>query len=184
MGVTAASADTPDTFEIFKFVTRTPVNPGQAAQRPPFQAQFTPPQAAGGGAGDASSSSGADADATRRTADQLDEILRRLQAQGQALDDLLAQDLVQRSNAMQDRVQELRAQVATSEQLQALGRRLTQLESTLGVLGKDIREKDYSSHFSELTNSLNSRHEAILEYLPEKMHTGASCSGLVDSERC
>ena len=60
--------------------------------------------------------------------------------------------------------------MAKADQVVTLQQKVQSLEEALTTLRKEFGEKDYTPHFNDLRAGLNARHEAMLEYLPEKMH--------------
>lgn len=72
----------------------------------------------------------------------------------------------------QIRMEELHSSVAKMDQIRALESKMQSLEKSLDDLRKEIEKKDYTTHFQHIHNSLDAGHERILEFLPDKVHTG------------
>ena len=68
------------------------------------------------------------------------------------------------------RMDEVLSQMAKAEQVTGLQHKFQSLEESVSTLRKEVGEKDYTAHFNDLRAGLNARHEAMLDYLPEKMH--------------
>ena len=161
-GLTAASAETPDSFEVFRFATTalsSSTTPPPPANNPtgenygsPQQQQQPPPPVPPVGGGDGGGT-------MAQQAYKLDEILR------------VVRDTQSQNVETRRLVEGQLAGMAKADQMAALQAKVISLEASLAALRKDVGEKDYTSHFNDLRAGLNARHDAMLEYLPEKMHT-------------
>ena len=95
----------------------------------------------------------------------------RIQSQAQAAHSIF-RELLQNSGNTQIRMEELHNSVAKTDQIRALESKVQSLENSLNDLRKEIEKKDYSGHFQSIHNSLDAGHEKMLEFLPDKVHTG------------
>ena len=170
-GITADTQETPDSVEIFKFITQdTPT----AAQIPAHNEQQQQlhheedehweyesdgmPQIH-----DTIASSIRDQQA------QFADLHDRLQVITHAIDNLF-KDLTRHGSRVTTRMEDLNAQLAKIQHI-------TQLESRIGELENKIQQmrgeqKDWTGHFQQIENSLKTRHDALLAGLPESMGDG------------
>ncbi|KAL8819383.1 MAG: hypothetical protein Q9223_002171 [Gallowayella weberi] len=156
-GISAASADTPDSFEVYKFVTSAAPGITRELPRrdpPPHQ---PPPASNPGAANNDHGSRGAPSDA--QFASQVTDLQNRLQTLSQSLDNVFreVQQLASKSEA---RHQELSHKFGSREQLSALDTRIQSIENTL---------RDFSGHFSNIHSSLKDSHSTLNEGLTQHM---------------
>lgn len=155
-GLTAASAETADSFEIYKFslftsrsITR---EEPRRAQPPPVgqpdnreNAPPPPPQA--------------QAPPTGLSDAQFEDFRSRLQAMTQSIDSI-AQEIKQLADKSEGRHQELSRKIIAADRLNSMDQRLQGIE-------KNVRE--YQGQFSSLQNTLRDSHSSIVEGLPKHM---------------
>ncbi|KAJ5894705.1 hypothetical protein N7495_006396 [Penicillium taxi] len=144
-GLTAATPENPDSFEIFKFVLEaTPTqipNQGSAPQQQFVRQEqvVTPP--VGDGNNDVLNK-------------QFGDLGGRLQVQNQATNNIL---------------QEIKAQSAknseTKDAVASLDARLQRIEDLLQSIQRDLEGKDYGSRFNQLHDTLRSSHLSLSESL-------------------
>ncbi|KAL8681565.1 MAG: hypothetical protein Q9186_002305 [Xanthomendoza sp. 1 TL-2023] len=156
-GISAASADTPDSFEIYKFVTSAAPGITRELPRrdpPPHQ---PPPASNPGAANNNHGSRGSSSDA--QFTSQLTDLQNRLQTVSHALDNVFreVQQLASKSEA---RHQDLSHKVVSSEQLSAMDTRIQSIESTL---------RGFSGQFSNIHSSLKDSHSTLNEGLTQQM---------------
>ena len=172
-GITAASSETPDSFEIFKFVTSVPSSsiPQQPLREkiPPQQQQQVPIQ------DNSRSSSQAIEDALASSISsqeaQFADLHNRIQHHGHAID-IVYSEVQRTAERLQGRVEELHRELAKMEQIRPLESRIAGLENSISALRAEFSKRDYTAQFNEIHNSLKVRHDAILSDLPEKMGHG------------
>ncbi|KAL8841463.1 MAG: hypothetical protein Q9170_000926 [Blastenia crenularia] len=155
-GVSAASADTPDSFEIYKFVTSTA--PGITRELPKHEAPSQQPPPAsnpGGQTGDQGSQTSSNAQFVVQFAD----LQNRLQAISQSLDKVFGevQQLASKSDV---RHQDLSHRVTSNEQLNTLNQRIQSIENTL---------QSYQGQFSSIHGVLKDSHSTLNEGLTQQM---------------
>ncbi|KAI4107197.1 MAG: hypothetical protein L6R37_001774 [Teloschistes peruensis] len=157
-GISAASADTPDSFEVYKFVASTPTGITRELPRrnPPSQQPLHPasnPGAAVNGQDSRSSTSDV------QLAAQVTDLQNRLQSMSQQVDNVFreVQQLVSKFEA---RHQELAHKITSNEQLNALDRRVQSFEDTL---------RSYEGHFSSIQGALKDSHSTLNEGLTQHM---------------
>ena len=156
-GITAASAETADSFEVNKFVVSTAQGvareePGRV-QSPTREQQynnFAPP-------------GGAAAPVPIDHTPQFQDVNSRLESMARQFDSLLQEfrSLGDRSEA---RHQELSRNAMSADKLNAMDRRLEGIENTV---------KDYQRQFSSLQNIMRDSHSSITENLPKHMTDSA-----------
>ncbi|KAL9586923.1 MAG: hypothetical protein Q9212_000595 [Teloschistes hypoglaucus] len=157
-GISAASADTPDSFEVYKFVASTPTGITRELPRRNPPSQQPPPPASNAGAavnGQDSRSSSSDI----QLAAQVTDLQNRLQSMSQQVDNVFreVQQLVSKFEA---RHQELAHKITSNEQLSALDRRVQSFEDTL---------RSYEGHFSSIQGALKDSHSTLNEGLTQHM---------------
>ncbi|KAJ6119735.1 hypothetical protein N7523_004015 [Penicillium sp. IBT 18751x] len=161
-GITAATPENPDSFEIFKFILESasgqsaPVYQNNAPQQP-VQNQAppaNPPPVASAGR------NGLDAS----IAAQFVDLGGRLQLANKATNTIL-QDMRSQAAKSESRHAELQQNLATKSDLAALDARLQRIETLLQSVQRDIQGRDYSGSFSQLHDTLRSSHLSLTESL-------------------
>jgi mannose-binding lectin 1 len=163
-GVTAASADTPDTYEVYKFVTTTsssiareeprrnqqpPQQQQQYQQPPPYQQQQPYQQHY------------EDTQASQYTNQeaQFADLHNRLQIMAHAIDNI--QHAVSKlSDSSEGRHQEIARNVMSGDQLNAMDQRIQGIERTV---------RDYQKEFSNLQSVLKDTHGNLMQSIPAHM---------------
>ena len=151
-GLTAASAETADSFEIYKFSLFTSRS---ITREEPRRAQ--PPPA---GQPDSRENPPPSPQTQTPLSDaQFDELRSRLQAMAQSIDSI-AQEVKQLADKSESRHQELSRKIIAADRLNSMDQRLQGIE-------KNVRE--YQGQFSSLQNTLRDSHSSIVEGLPKHM---------------
>ncbi|MCJ1390128.1 hypothetical protein MMC18_002986 [Xylographa bjoerkii] len=142
-GITAASSDTPDSFEIYKFVLSTTAT--YAREEPRQQIQNAPPTP------------------QQQPSADLTALQEQLNSASASLSSL--------SSTLISRLDSLSALVATAERQRVLDGRLAALENQLGELKQTIAlaGKDTGGKFEEMHAKIGERHDALLEGLQERV---------------
>lgn len=161
-GITAASADTPDTFEVYKFVTTTssaisreeprkyeappPGQQDQQYQQPP---QYQPAQQP------------ADTKASdyASQAAQFEDLHTRLQVMAHAIDNI-QQAVMKLTGDSEGRHREMARNVMSADQLNAMDTRIKGIETTV---------REYQREFSSLQSILKESHGNLMQGLPAHM---------------
>lgn len=153
-GLTAASAETADSFEVYKFnlftsrsITR---EEPRRAQPPPVgqpdnRGNAPPPET------QAPSTAPSDA--------QFNDLQSRLQTMAQSIDSLF-QEVKQLAEKSEGRHLELSRNVIAAERLSSMDQRLQGIEKTV---------RDYQGQFSSLQSTLKDSHSSLVEGLPKHM---------------
>lgn len=171
-GITGASSETPDSFEVFKFVT---TSLSSSTQQPLPQGQAQQPM--GGRTSDDKAGSAASipemmqdalASSYQSSQAQFEDLHNRIQAQGHTIENLFA-EYIKSTAAMQGRIEELHSKLARFDQVRNLESKLSGLESDIAALRKDFQQKDYSKQFQDLHAGLKARHDDIIETLPDRI---------------
>lgn len=153
-GLTAASAETADSFEIYKFnlftsrsITREEPRRAQPppAGQPDNRNNAPPPET------QASPTAPSDA--------RFDELHSRLQTMAQTIDNLF-QEVKQLADKSEGRHQELSRNVISAGRLNSMDQRLQSIEKTV---------REYQGQFSSLQSSLKDSHSSLVEGLPKHM---------------
>ncbi|KAF6234522.1 hypothetical protein HO173_007147 [Letharia columbiana] len=153
-GLTAASAETADSFEVYKFnlftsrsITR---EEPRRAQPPPVgqpdnRGNAPPPEA--------------QAPPTAPSDAQFNELQNRLQTMAQSIDSLF-QEVKQLAEKSEGRHLELSRNVIAADRLSSMDQRLQGIEKTV---------RDYQGQFSSLQSTLKDSHSSLVEGLPKHM---------------
>lgn len=162
-GISAATPENPDTFEIFKFVL-TSVESG-AARPPPV-----PPQQQGSqqpifnrGAGDQGIE---DHPASYYTTSeqQFADLHNRLQLINHATTNLI-REVTALSSKTDRNHKELLQNLVTRDMLANLDARLLRIEQGLQAIKRDLEGKDYQDRFAQLQETLRHSHVSLAENL-------------------
>ncbi|KAJ5722311.1 hypothetical protein N7488_000346 [Penicillium malachiteum] len=154
-GLTAATPENPDSFEVFKFVLESAS--GQAVpQGNPYQQQQqvvnrdAPPAPQAGSDKDYST--------------QFFDLNNRIQSQSKATNAIL-QEIKAQAIKSEDRQAEAHRILASKDQVSSLEARLQRIESMLQNIQRDLEGKDYSSRFNQLQDTLRTSHLSLTENL-------------------
>lgn len=170
-GITAATPENPDSFEIFKFALESaagqavPQNQGgnnqQAPQQPVANQNPPPPTQGGNTVLDAG------------IAAQIVDLGGRVQLVNRATDNII-QDLHSQSSKSDTRHSEILQHIASKDQVAAIDARLQRIEQLLQNVQRDLEGKDYSTRFNQLHDTLRSSHLTLSESLQGSVLSGKS----------
>ncbi|KAJ5479732.1 hypothetical protein N7530_005241 [Penicillium desertorum] len=150
-GITAATPENPDSFEIFKFILESAT--GQGSTIPSNQGS-TPPAANLQSKG-----------AMNGLAVQIADLSGRVQLTGKATNTILQELKNQAQKAEQRYAELLQKSLAQDRQFAQLDNRLSRVEQLLQVIQNDLQSKDYSGRFNQLHETLRSSHLSLSENL-------------------
>ncbi|KAL8953564.1 MAG: hypothetical protein Q9222_000559 [Ikaeria aurantiellina] len=158
-GISAASADTPDSFEVYKFVTSTAPSVTREVPRhnPPAQQPPPPPPPPGSDPGAAVNIQGSRSDA--QFTDQFTDLQNRL-AHLSRLVDTVYQEVQQLASHSDGRHHDISQRFSTREQVNAMDGRLQSIENTL---------QGYQGKFSSIQDGLKASHSSLNEGLTQQM---------------
>ncbi|KAJ5993444.1 hypothetical protein N7451_009168 [Penicillium sp. IBT 35674x] len=162
-GITAATPENPDSFEIFKFVlesaTGQTIPQGtpqqqqqQQQQQQPIASQNIPPVAQAGSEKDYSA--------------QFFDLGNRIQLQSKATNGI-AQDIKALVTKSESRHGDILRNTVSKDQFNSLDNRLQRIETLLQNIQRDLEGKDYSSNFNKLHDTLRSSHLSLRENLQD-----------------
>ncbi|KAL8707543.1 MAG: hypothetical protein Q9220_007435 [cf. Caloplaca sp. 1 TL-2023] len=154
-GVSAASADTPDSFEVYKFVTSTAPGVTREVPRQNPPAQQPPPPASNPGA--AANVQGSQSAA--QFTDQFTDLQNRL-AHLSRLVDTVYQEVQQLASNSDGRHHDVSQRFSTREQVNAMDGRLQSIEKIL---------QGYQGKFSSIQDGLRASHSSLNEGLTQQM---------------
>ncbi|KAL4780149.1 concanavalin A-like lectin/glucanase domain-containing protein [Aspergillus varians] len=166
IGVTAATPENPDSFEVFKVVLQT-TTPA-VGKAPPVQQRNNDQQPVvaqpQGGArqGQASSNDLSSINA------QFVDLGSRIQLINKATNNILREAQSQGSKS-ETRQADLLQRVATKEQIQGLDARLQRMEQMLISIQRDLEGKDYRDRFNQLHETLRSSHVSLTENIKDNL---------------
>ncbi|KAL4931935.1 putative lectin family integral membrane protein [Aspergillus undulatus] len=164
-GVTAATPENPDSFEVFKLVLQTaasgygkapPLHQQRNNDQQPIAAQ---PQA---GTQQAQALSN---DLSSINA-QFVDLGGRVQLINKATNNVL-RELTNQGSKAETRNADLLQRLATKEQVQSLDVRLQRMEQTLLSIQRDLEGKDYRDRFNQLHETLRSSHLSLTENIKD-----------------
>ncbi|KAJ5990361.1 hypothetical protein N7499_010872 [Penicillium canescens] len=159
-GITAATPENPDSFEIFKFILE-PASGGQTIASD----QGSVPQKPIVNQNPSVAQSGGNPSTDAGMAAQFVDLSGRLQLTNKATNTIL-QDLKNQASKSDARHTELLQKVATQDQIAALlDARLARIEQLLQNILRDVEGKDYNSRFNQLHETLRSSHLSLSENL-------------------
>ncbi|KAL8775393.1 MAG: hypothetical protein Q9209_000401 [Squamulea sp. 1 TL-2023] len=156
-GISAASADTPDSFEVYKFVTSTAPGVTRELPRRDHPAQQPP---SGSNAGFPNSEHGSPhASSDAQISVKFTDLQNQIQALSQSLDSVL-REIQQLASKSEARHQDLSHKAMSNEQLGTMDKRIQSIEHTL---------QGYSGQFSNIQSSLKDSHSTLNEGLTQHM---------------
>ncbi|RMZ36976.1 hypothetical protein AFCA_008152 [Aspergillus flavus] len=162
-GVTAATPENPDSFEVFKFVLQTAQSGtappaqqlnNQQQQQPPQQQQQQQQQPV---------AAQAQTQQQPRT-DQFVDLAARIELVNKATGNII-REIGNQGKQNENRHLELQQKLATKEQVAGLDARLQKIEQMLQTIQRDLEGKDYHSRFNQLQDTLRSSHQTLTEHL-------------------
>ena len=153
-GLTAASAETADSFEIYKFSLFTSRS---VTREEPRRAQ--PPPAEHLDSRDSVPQPESQAPPSALLNSQFDNLHDRLQTLTQSMDSLF-REVKQLADKSEGRHQELSRGVIAADRLNSVDQRLQGIEKTV---------REYQGQFSTLQSSLKDSHSSLVEGLPKHM---------------
>lgn len=159
-GLTAATAENPDSFEISSFVVTSAsssvASSEEDQQRQASSPPRTPQQQQQQQQDPSSSSSSA-------SADQIAAINTKLEALTSILESLVA-TTSSNHNLLVERIPE-----SNSDALAALSRRLESVERTVQTIQRDVEGRDYGGHLRDLQNAVEGVRGGLTEHLPDRI---------------
>ncbi|EFE42781.1 lectin family integral membrane protein, putative [Trichophyton verrucosum HKI 0517] len=154
-GITAASAESPDSFEAFRFVATTyPGNNQQQERRQ--ESQHRPGQA------------NYDKAPTGSNVD-IKDLQDRLQAISSTTNKLI-DELHALSATSDDRLKEIIRMVSHRDQVSSVDQRLQRVERMVESMQREVEGKDYHHQFRQLQDLLHNSHSGLLDTLHDSSH--------------
>ena len=165
-GITAATSENPDSFEVFKFVVTSGSSQISQSQPPPPQQQQQqfqqppPPQ---------------QQQQQYQAPPPSPELSAQLSSLTQLLNSLAA-DFATTRSLHETRHQELLRRIPQDTTISGLTQRLQALESTVSGLKREIESADHAGQFTKLRDQLSQTHNVFTEGLPQTFREGKSSS--------
>ena len=176
-GVTAATGENPDSFEVNKFVVSSaaPAEPHHLND-PAAKAGAPPPQLQRLDKFPSSPEAVPDrvADDFKNQNDQFADLHNRMQGMTHQIANILP-EIAQLGQKMEQRHDALLA-VQPSDVLGDLKRRIEGIERTVMQIQKDVEGRDYGKHISDLQSSIESVKGGLTEHLPDTVAKRESCT--------
>ena len=161
-GVSAASADTPDTFEVFKFVVNLLSSGTQQANAAPAQDQGAPASGPSGQSGD-----------IQNRLDTMPQQIVSLESSLKAVDTNAHN---RHQELLRDRSSGGGSAEAESIRLGGMERRLEAIERTVLAIQKEVEGQDYRARLDRLHEVLETTHSNLMTHLPASMNKIVSSS--------
>ena len=161
-GLTGASSDPPDSFEVFKFALSpaTPVPPRVFLQN---QNQNSKPRQVRPDNPPSSSSQSGDSYAS-----QFEDLNSRLNLLSKSISNLF--DLVSKqSQTAETQHQTLLSKLPNTQLISTLDTKISNLDKLVGTLASDLKNSDHSTQFRKLSEQVAKTHESVTEQVPQKM---------------
>ncbi|KAB8077048.1 concanavalin A-like lectin/glucanase domain-containing protein [Aspergillus leporis] len=153
-GVTAATPENPDSFEIFKLILRTAQSGTAPVQQQQQQHQQQPVAAQNRGAPPPQQQARSNQQPTN---EQFNDLSARIESITKAIGNHDQQN--------ENRHLDLQQKLSTKEQVANLDARLQKMEQILQTIQRDLEGKDYRDRFNQLQETLRSSHLSLTEHL-------------------
>lgn len=152
-GITAASSDPPDSFEVFMFA----VQPGGSAMATRRNADRGSPQPVvnNGGQNDAHMGT---------SASQFEEVHHRLQALSTSINSLSTD--IQLTRQVQSEILQL---LQSSNVQGAIDSKLNNMERLVNEMHREIKSTDHRAEYNKLNQQIAKTHEGITEHIPGRL---------------
>jgi mannose-binding lectin 1 len=170
-GITAATPETPDSFEVFKFVLQSAAGQGIPAQQMNSQQQQQQQILNQNSGNAAAQQAQANLAADPGMASGFADLSGRLQLTNKATQNIL-QDLRTQSQKSDSRHAELQQTLVTKGELAAMDARLQRIEAAIQYLQRDLPGKDIRESFNQLEKTLRSSHLSLSENLQGHVFNG------------
>ena len=170
-GITAATPENPDSFEVFKFVLESAAGQGQTIPSKQGSAQQQPVVNQNQNQNANPNPSSGNAVLDNGIAAQFIDLSGRLQLTNKATNNII-QDLKSQTSKADARQSELLQKLASKDQVAALDARLQRIEQLLQNVQRDLEGKDYSTRFNQLHDTLRTSHLSLSESLQGSLLSG------------
>ncbi|RAL14839.1 putative lectin family integral membrane protein [Aspergillus homomorphus CBS 101889] len=164
-GVTAATPENPDSFEVFKFVVKS-AESGTGSTIPVQQQNANqnqqPVAAQDQGAQQQQQQQGARSGDSRSVTEQFVDLTSRIQLINHATNNIV-REIGNQGAKSENRHVELLQKSATKDQVAQLEARLQKMEDILKAIQRDLEGKDYHGRFSQLQETLRSSHLSLTQ---------------------
>lgn len=159
-GLTGASFDPPDSFEVFKFALTpatppTPPHTDQNQNTKPRQIRpDSPPPSAPMSSSDYAS--------------QFEDLNSRLNLLSKSISNLF--DLVSRQSQTAETLQQtILSKLPNTQLIATLDTKISNLDKLVGTLASDLKNSDHSTQFRKLSEQVAKTHESVTEQVPQRM---------------
>lgn len=173
-GITAASSEPADSFEVFKFSTSSSssTSPSQTQEQQQIQQERSPPQTNKDGSAEPQ-----DADPTTFTTSQAQfaDLHNRLQLLSHAVHNLF-REISAHVTAEERRYEDIIKNLPSAATMTNLDHRIQSIELMISALKREIESGDHKTQFELLHHSLNRAQAGISEHLPEALGKVVSSS--------
>ncbi|KAI9737181.1 MAG: hypothetical protein M1834_000774 [Cirrosporium novae-zelandiae] len=160
-GVSAASAETPDSFEVYKFLLQSTGSNTQQFSQPIVNVNDQQQEAE-------KSEDETPAESIKGQDQQFADLHNRLRSMSSSIS-ALTREVALLSSKAERRHQELLGRMSQAEEFNSLDRKLQSIEQSIIDLKKDVGNKDYRSELSKIQDALKDTHANLLERLPSSL---------------
>ena len=181
-GVTAASSESPDSFEVFKFVLKSVIQrrlPEGAVREEPNMKYKHAPQARKPEGATREEPNMAykqapqivdDTPASEFTTSQaqFEDLHSRLHLMSKATTNLFG-EITKQTSAQEQRYQEILRQQPTQQTMANLDQRLQNIETMISAMKREIEGTDHKWQFDKLHEKISQTHVGVSEHLPERL---------------
>jgi len=188
MGMTAATADNPDSFEIYKFAVSSPQGSQQASHQkgPAIQNQAPPRGGPRGGPGNSGRHENLNilpgspefipdtqAEDIKSQSEQFADLHNRIQglthqlADMYALFDALGRKIDERHQELAGSIVQQGTPQGMRDSIDRVERKVEGMETTVNRILKDVESKDYRVHLNDLRESVEGVRSGVREHLPK-----------------
>ncbi|EXJ75808.1 uncharacterized protein A1O5_00315 [Cladophialophora psammophila CBS 110553] len=162
-GMTAASADPPDSFEVFAFTLSSITTP--PSQQGTNQQTFSQNQNQGQGMMQMEDHP-ASYYTTAET--QFANLHNRLNLISKSIQNLFA-ELQRVSSTLESRHAEILARMPNSQSILSLDNRMANLDRMVSSLEKELKSSDHRTQFAKLSEQIAQTHVGVTEHVPERL---------------
>lgn len=172
-GMTAASGDPPDSFEVFAFAVSNapagPSNPQQDAHQHQQQ-QSSPPPPAQNQNPDAGMAQMDDRPASHYTTSesQFADLHNRLNPLSKSITNLFT-EITRHTQAEEARYKEILTRIPNEQTIKSLESRIGNLDRVVGDLERELKSSDHKGQFAKISEQITQTHLGVTEQVPERL---------------
>ncbi|KAJ9640787.1 hypothetical protein H2204_003076 [Knufia peltigerae] len=171
-GLTASSADPPDSFEVFAFaVSNAPATSiPQAQQHQHQQQEQSPPPPPAQNNPDAGMSQMDDHPASFYTTSeaQFADLHNRLNLLSKSITNLFT-EITRHTQAEEARYREILSRMPTEQSMRSLESKFGNLDRVVGELERELKSSDHKAQFAKISEQISQTHLGVTEHVPQRL---------------